>query len=261
MSMKIETIGNATLYNGDCMEGMKGYPDGHFDLAVVDPPYGVGSITYMPAKRQKAPGGYLDEYNVVVATLDMAQRSNIKNKYLTDVIHSQCTKSTKRHFGEENVAPSPEYFKELFRVSKNQIIWGGNYFLLPPTRCFVVWRKPQFTENWSMAMAELAWTSFNRPAKVVDCAANGRPGERIHPTQKPVKVYEFLLTHFAEPGNKILDTHAGSASSLIASYTAGFEYVGFEIDEQYYDVAVKRIRKASAQPGLFDGAAVEKRVA
>ena len=150
-----------------------------------------------------------------------------------------------------DVAPPQEYFKELFRISRNQIIWGGNYFELPPTRCFLIWRKTNVPENFSMAMAEYAWTSFNANAKVFDFSAVGQPG-RFHPTQKPVELYKWVIANFAEPGDKILDTHVGSASSLIACHDMGHKYVGFEIDKDYYKKARKRLDTAEAQMNIFD---------
>lgn len=151
-----------------------------------------------------------------------------------------------------DVAPSPEYFTELARVSKNQIIWGGNYFDLPPTRCFLIWRKLTISENFSMAMCEYAWTSFNDNAKWKELAPQGTKGaERIHPTQKPVGLYSWILNMYAKPGHKILDTHAGSASSLIACERAGLQYVGFEIDKTYYGLASKRLKKEQEQPTIF----------
>ena len=125
MSKETKPLELNKLHHMDCLEGMRQFPEGYFDLAIVDPPYGVGAITYMPHKRTKAVGGYVDEYSIVVAVLDMAQRSNVKNKYCVDVVHGQSGKSTIKNFGDENVAPGPEYFKELFRVSKNQVIWGA----------------------------------------------------------------------------------------------------------------------------------------
>jgi site-specific DNA-methyltransferase (adenine-specific) len=243
------------LYNMDCMDGMKEFPDGYFELAIVDPPYGVGSLTYTPCKRRKVPCGYIDTYKVVVATLDMNQRSSVKSKYIPDIEYREHGKPRQGNFGDDNVAPPPKYFEELFRVSKNQIIWGGNHFLLPPSRGFVVWCKDNVPENFCLSMAEYAWTSFPRISKVVKCVATSKPGERFHPTQKPVKVYDFLLKHFANPGDKILDTHAGSASSLVACKRAGYEYIGFEIDEWYYNLAQKRLEEASAQTTLFGGEA------
>ena len=231
------------LYLMDCMDGMKQFPDGYFDLAIVDPPYGVGTVTYMPHKRTRVSGGFIDEYNIIMATLSMNQRPKLK----VDIDHSMNTKTTIKGFGDENVAPPPEYFAELFRVSKHQIIWGGNYFLLPPSRGFVVWRKPQVTENFSMAMCELAWTSFNTNVKYIEMPSMGKPNERFHPTQKPVKLYEWLLKHYAKPGDKILDTHAGSASSLVACRNAGYTFIGFEIDPDYHAAAHARLLAAEAQ--------------
>jgi site-specific DNA-methyltransferase (adenine-specific) len=145
-----------------------------------------------------------------------------------------------------DVAPGKEYFDELFRISRNQIIWGGNYFDLPPTRCFLIWRKINVPEKFSMAMAEYAWTSFKGNAKVFDYSAVGQEG-RFHPTQKPPELYKWILTNYAKQGDKILDTHVGSASSLIACYDLGFDYVGFEIDEEYYQQATKRLEEEKAQ--------------
>ena len=140
----------------------------------------------------------------------------------------------------------------MFRVSKNQIIWGGNYFELPATRCFIVWRKP-IPENFSMAMCEYAWTSFNANAKVFEGISHGsKQNPRMHPTQKPIALYEWTLNMFAKPGDKILDTHVGSASSLIACYNTNHKYVGFEIDETYYKLAKKRLEQATAQRNIFE---------
>ena len=147
-----------------------------------------------------------------------------------------------------DVAPGKEYFDELFRISRNQIIWGGNYFQLPPTRCFVIWRKLTISEKFTMAMAEYGWTSFTGNAKVFECAPQGAASEeRFHPTQKPIKLYEWLLRLYAKPGDKILDTHVGSASSLIAFHRAGLDYWGFEIDPVYYEKAKARLDRETAQ--------------
>ena len=148
-----------------------------------------------------------------------------------------------------DIAPPPEYFKELARVSKNQIIWGGNYFDLPPTRCFLIWKKLTISENFSMAMCEYAWTSFNDNAKVFEYAPQDKA--RFHPTQKPVALYEWILSRYAKKGDKILDTHAGSASSLVACHNMGFDFVGCEIDEEYYRLANERLIAAQAQLTLF----------
>lgn len=195
------------FYNMDCMDGMREFPFGYFDIAIVDPPYGIGK------QRISQGGGVL--------------RQRAMNQLDTSW---------------DDACPTEEYFAELFRVSKNQIICGGNYFSLPPTRGFVVWVKKQPFDNFSQA--EYIWTSFDVPSKVFEF----RPGtkgktveKKIHPTQKPIRLYEFLLGEFAKDGDKILDTHVGSASSLIACQRAGFEYYGFEIDQAYYANAKDRL--------------------
>ena len=233
------------LLHTDCMEYMRTLPDNAFDLAIVDPPYGVGSVTYMPCRRENASGGYVDTYNVVVATLDeKRQRPRFAAKSMK-INHSQNAKTTIRNLGDFNVAPPPDYFKELSRVSKNQIIWGGNYFLLPPSRCFVVWDKCQ-SENFSMSMCEMAWTSFNSVAKLFRLPPMGTKSDpRIHPTQKPVKLYKWLLEKFAKPGDRVLDTHLGSGSIAIACRDLDFDLVGCEIDKDYYDAAKARLDRST----------------
>ncbi|NCC68775.1 MAG: site-specific DNA-methyltransferase [Clostridia bacterium] len=149
-----------------------------------------------------------------------------------------------------DVAPSKEYFQELARISKNQIIWGGNYFYLPPTRCFLVWRKLTISESFSMAMCEYAWTSFNENAKWIELAPQGK--DRFHPTQKPVALYAWILQNYAKRGDKILDTHVGSASSLIACHRMGFEAWGFELDVDYFRAASERLEKEKAMSPLFE---------
>lgn len=152
-----------------------------------------------------------------------------------------------------DVAPRKEYFDELFRVSRDQIIWGGNYFDLPPTRCFLVWRKLTISESFSMAMAEYAWTSFTGNAKVFEAAPQGTAKEqRFHPTAKPVKLYEWILARYAKPGMKILDSHVGSASSLIACEHAGLDYWGYEIDPIYYAKAKERLDREKAQVNIME---------
>lgn len=195
------------FYNMDCMEGMKEFPDKYFDLAIVDPPYGGGA--------ERRGGKWASKYGNKICEWD--------------------------------VAPTEEYFEELFRVSKNQIIWGGNYFALPPTRCFVVWKKSQISERFTMSMCEYAWTSFNSNAKVFEHPSFGGKEERFHPTQKPVALYRWILANYAKQGDKLLDTHVGSASSLIAFEERGFDYVGFEIDADYYQKAQKRLEENRAQ--------------
>lgn len=183
----------------DCMEYMKTIPDNFFELAIVDPPYGLD---------KKSTHG----------------RGKLKNKFLN-----------RENIQRWDIRPTKEYFDELFRVSQNQIIWGGNYFPLPPTRCFVCWDKQQVWENFSQC--ELAWTSFNKPAKHVTIPNRGGQSDKnkFHPTQKPIKLYAYLLKTFAKPGDKILDTHLGSGSSRIAAYKLGYDFYATEIDKQYFD--------------------------
>jgi site-specific DNA-methyltransferase (adenine-specific) len=198
------------VYNADCMDIMKEYPNKYFDLAVVDPPYGIGG---------KFKGGKTGKMNF----------NEIVNK-------------------DWDKVPSDEYFSELQRVSKNQIIWGGNYFNLPPTRCFIVWDKI-ISEDFSLAMAELAWTSFDKLAKIykLQVPKNGK----IHPTQKPVKLYDWIFKNYAKPTDKILDTHLGSGSSRIAAYKSGLSFVGIELDKDYFDAQEKRFNTFKSQLRLF----------
>lgn len=137
-------------------------------------------------------------------------------------------------------------------MSKNQIIWGGNYFYLPPTRCFLVWEKTNIPENFTMAMCEYAWTSFKGNAKIYKHSSlRDKSSGGWHPTEKPIDLYGWILNNFAKSGNKILDTHLGSASSAIAAWELGFEFVGVEIDEYYYNKAVERLRRHTMQQNMF----------
>lgn len=149
-----------------------------------------------------------------------------------------------------DVAPGKEYFDELFRVSRSQIIWGGNYFELPPNRCFLIWEKTNIPEAFTMAMCEYAWTSFNDNAKIFKFSAAGQAG-RFHPTQKPVELYAWIFKNYAKPGYKILDTHLGSGSSRIAAYNAGLDFTGYEIDEDYFRQEEERFKKHTAQLNMF----------
>ncbi len=142
-----------------------------------------------------------------------------------------------------DIAPNKEFFDELFRVSENQIIWGGNYFSLPPTRCFIIWEKLTISENFSMAMAEYAWTSLNGNAKIFSAAPQGEKGDRFHPTQKPILLYAWLLDKYAKKGDKIFDPMMGSQSSRIAAYMKGFDFWGCEIDEYYFKKGNERFEK------------------
>ena len=195
----------------DCVEGMKKFPDKYFELAIVDPPYGI-SVTKMRMGNRN------------INKID-------KSKSWDDAI------------------PNEKYFNELFRVSKNQIIWGGNYFSLPGTRCYLIWDKGESMYGRSFAECEYAWTSFDESARIKKIYPN--QSDRIHPTQKPQDLYEWILTKYAVKGDKILDTHVGSASSLIACHNLGFSYTGFEIDKVYYDMATKRLETHKAQIDMF----------
>jgi len=150
-----------------------------------------------------------------------------------------------------NGRPSPEYFEQLFRVSKNQIIWGANNFQLPQFKGFVIWEKG-IPEDFTMSMAEIASLSdgIGTISKIFKLRASGQES-RIHPTQKPVKLYEWLLNHYAKPGDKILDTHVGSASSLIACHHMGFDYIGSELDPDYFKSATERLEAVKSQQSLF----------
>ena len=151
-----------------------------------------------------------------------------------------------------DVAPGKSFFDEIFRVSRNQIIWGGNYFELPPTRCFLIWRKLTISEKFSMAMAEYAWTSFNLNAKVYEHAPQDPTGRRFHPTEKPLDLYMWVISNYAKPGDKILDPMAGSGNCLRACRLTGHDYVGFEIDPEYYEKASARLEEEKAQMNIFD---------
>ena len=238
------------FYNMDCMEGMKEFPDNYFDLAIVDPPYGDGGANGQTAK---------DSGNDSTGTRNFLRGGGGRH-YTFGLRKKNNNYENRRNMGGEirkkivgwDVAPKQEYFDELFRVSRNQIIWGGNYFRLPPTRCFLIWRKLTISEKFSMAMAEYAWTSFKSNAKVFEHVPQDNTGQRFHPTQKPIALYKWILNNYAQPNDIILDTHVGSASSLIACRECGFKYVGFEIDEDYYNLAQKRLQAAENQMNLFD---------
>ena len=203
------------ITNEDNMKLMARYEDNHFDLAIVDPPYGIG----FSSKKQSN-----------------FHKSGIKHEYK----------------GWDNEIPSLEYWTELFRISKNQIVWGGNYMteFLKPSRCWLSWYKMQ---EFSTNEFELAWTSFDKTCKQfnmsrVEAYANKN---KIHPTQKPVKLYEWLLMKYAKEGDKILDTHLGSGSIAIACHNLGFDLTACELDKEYYDDAMKRINEHKQQIRMF----------
>lgn len=244
--------GNIRLIHGDCMDFMRTLPDNAFDLAVVDPPYGDGNFQTPPHKRAMSrDGGAVRQVQTSRANYGHSRGGSGNTSGSITPPEGQDAASQKKGIWWD-VAPSEEYFKELFRVSKNQIIWGGNYLNLPPCRCFLVWRKLSISEAFSMAMCEYAWTSFNANAKWFECAPQGKKGDpRFHPTQKPIALYAWILNNYAKQGDTILDTHLGSGSSAIAAWELGFEFTGIEIDEEYYNNAVKRFKTHTAQQKLF----------
>lgn len=219
-------------FNCDCLPAMKEFPDGFFDLAVVDPPYGDGNGEFKRTDKSRFSGNF-DKYKPV----DRTGRSWSK-KYGTAII-------------EWDKAPTQEYFQELFRISQNIVIWGGNYFSLPPTRCFLIWKKLTISETFSMAMAEYAWTNFNDNAKVFEFAPQGNKEKRFHPTQKPIELYDWIFRLYAKPGMKVLDTHMGSGSSRIAAYNANLDYWGYEISPEYFKLAEERFLNHAAQQNMF----------
>lgn len=204
-------------YNMDCLEAMREMSDNAFDLAIVDPPYGIGA----------------DKKNAISTIRD--------NPKWRTVNWDSCP-------------PVQEYFTQLFRTSTDQIIWGGNYFLdkiRRPSRGMIVWDKT--IHGNTLADCDLAWSSIQKPARIYaeNIALTTKEG-RIHPTQKSIKLYKWLLTNYAKPGDKILDTHLGSQSSRIAAWDLGFDFVGYELDEDYFREGNERFERHRAQPTLFE---------
>ena len=205
------------ITNEDNMQLMARYPDNYFDLAIVDPPYGI---------------------------------ERFKNRV---ELSNRLCKSAK--LNEWDVKPNKEYFNELFRISKFQIIWGANNFTLPESEYFVIWDKQQTVDNF--ASAEYAWTNCKKPAQVFrysihkTMADRKKEGGKIHPTQKPVKLYEWLLMNYAKENDKILDTHLGSGSIALACHNLKFDLVACELDKEYYDAAIKRLNNHQKQLTIF----------
>jgi site-specific DNA-methyltransferase (adenine-specific) len=204
------------VYNIDCMEYIKQFPDKYFELAIVDPPYGLG-------KRLSQRGGKHKNTKFAVLYENSSQW--------------------------DNEIPNEEYFNQLFRISKNQIIWGANYYLefLSSTRGIICWDKKQFMPTFSRI--EFAWTSFDAVARLYE----GRSTDlnRFHPTQKPVELYRWILQNYAKEGDKILDTHLGSGSSRIAADMEGFDFYGCELDKDYFEASCKRFDDYKSQLTLF----------
>jgi len=206
------------LKNMDCLEAMRQMTDNQFDLAIVDPPYGID-----------------------LANMNMGAGN--KPKY--------CRKKS-RGFENKNwdkQPPTKHYFNELIRVSKNQVIWGGNYFPLGTCYGFCVWDKGS-PDGMSFSDCEFAWHSFKKVAKLFKYSTY-KEKNKIHPTQKPVKLYEWILDNYANEGDKILDTHLGSGSIAIACHNRGFDLTGFEIDKEYFDNACERLRVHQSQLTIF----------
>ena len=197
------------LHLGDSLEAMKEYPDNHFDLAIVDPPFGLGD-------KLTQGGTWASKYSTGDAAWD--------------------------------IAPSEDYWNELFRVSQNQIVWGGNYFSLPSNRCFIIWDKVAHMDT--LSDCEYAWTSFDRNAKIFKHVRNTSE-KRIHICQKPVKLYEWLLTNYAKEGDKILDTHGGSMSIALACHNLKYDLDLWELDADYHAAGVKRFAQHKRQIQLF----------
>ena len=216
-------VGNCTLWNCDCMDGMKKIQDKYFDLAIVDPPYGINASNYSRGGTKRG-----------------------KSK-------ARCAIYTKKDWDKST--PDQSYFNELFRISKNQIIWGANYFIEKIQRssnCWIVWDKDNGENRY--ADCELAWTNFSTAVRKYRYRWHGmfqenmkNKEDRIHPTQKPVALYRWILEKYAKKGDRIIDTHVGSASSFLACIQYGCEITGFEIDEEYYNNACERISKAVAE--------------
>lgn len=240
----MDKLGNITLYNADCMDIMRDIPDKSFDLAIVDPPYGIGASR--PSKKPKT----------------------VRQKNGSILRVESCDYGQKDW---DDVTPCDSYFDELFRVSKNQIVWGVNYYQYPMPGGRIVWDK--LNGESDQFDCEIAYNSFNRRTDIVYfmwcgvlqgvyCGKDIRKAlvqqgnkalneHRIHPTQKPVALYKWLLSHYAKPGDKILDTHLGSGSICIACHDLGFEMTGIELDKDYYEAAKKRIMDYQLQQKLF----------
>jgi len=216
---------NITLYNMDCMELLRNTEDNYYDLAIVDPPYGIG----------------FDGEVKAMANNNSKKWDNAKGKSYN-----------RKEW--DNKPPTKEYFNELIRVSKNQIIWGGNYFDLPQSSGWIFWDKG-VAKEFTLSPGELAWTSYSKSIKKIDLLWAGfrkcEITDRIHPTQKPVKLYEWLLQNYAKEGDKILDTHLGSGSIAIACNRLKYELTATELDTDYFKASVKRYKEQTAQIQLF----------
>lgn len=249
----------------DCIEYMRSLPDNVFDIAVCDPPYGKGNDDNLVGGRfgqrfekyfRPSDGGArnhspanIETLRGMVQTLRQADGTGCWEDGEKDTTSQRTHRFSGGTWAERykigggkaeapqwDVAPPQEFFDELFRISRNQIIWGGNYFSLPPTRCFLVWRKTSISERFSMAMAEYAWTSFTGNAKVFDSPPQRRENSgKFHPTEKPLELYGWIYKNYVKDGETVFDPMMGSQASRIAAYKMGIDYVGCEIDKYYYD--------------------------
>jgi site-specific DNA-methyltransferase (adenine-specific) len=221
------------VFNEDCMIGMSRYPDKYFELAIVDPPYGIGWDNEKPSMT-------------ISKNMDKKRLASWNNRKLKNYKNGEW----------DSKPPTKEYFDELFRVSQNQIIWGANHFtdILPQSSGWIFWDK-LMDKGFSLSDGEMAWTSFNKGVKKLTVLwagyKKGEPCNRIHPTQKPVALYKWLLTNYAKAGDKILDTHGGSMSSVIACIDLGFDITCFELDTDYFNSAKKRIETHMNQLNVF----------
>jgi site-specific DNA-methyltransferase (adenine-specific) len=207
------------ITNEDNMELMARYPDNYFDLAIIDPPYGID-----------------------LANMNMGIGKNKKSSKIQN-------RKWKPKDWDKSV-PKTEYWNQLFRVSKNQIIWGGNYFELPPCKNYVIWDK-EIPNGLSFADCEMAWTSFLNAPKIFRHSAYLDKNNKFHPTQKPVALYKWILTKYAKQGDKILDTHLGSGSIAIACHDLEYDLTACELDTEYFDAAMKRINNHKKQLKLL----------
>jgi site-specific DNA-methyltransferase (adenine-specific) len=227
----IESITNQII-NADCLDILKELPDKCIDLVLTDPPYGGGG----KANPEAVLGGCL------INNISLSRTGTRSKKYQKGGIFDN-------DITHWDFAPSQEYFDEMFRVSKNQIIWGGNYFNLPPSRCFNIWKKLTISENFSMAMAEYAWTSFNDNAKLWEFAPQDK--SRFHPTQKPLKLIEKQIALYSNENDLILDCFSGSGTTAVACHNLKRRFICIEKDKDYWQASVERLKNAQAQLKLF----------
>ena len=223
--MKQEFLnGQIVLHNADCMDIMREIGDKEIDLVLTDPPYGGGCNAGVGNIFKK----YEKQINRTGGTWALKYKSKIKNW---------------------DIAPEFEVFQEIFRISKEQIIWGGNYFELPATRCFLIWKKLTISENFSMAMAEYAWTSFNKNAKIFEFAPQDLT--RFHPTQKPVQLINWCLNNYSKENDLIFDGFFGSGTTSISCIRTKRRFIGCELDKEYFEKACERIEIELKQLTLF----------